>query len=71
MRKPKKKTVIHRKNTYTGTRKGGVVTVKVAATTKGQEIHAGTYNTQSKAWVDGKKNYPLPEEVKRQFEVLV
>ncbi|MBR0480145.1 hypothetical protein IJJ49_02720 [Candidatus Saccharibacteria bacterium] len=64
----KQKRVEHRGITYVGTKRNGVVAVKVKRTANGQLMNAGSLNTSTGEWQDGNKKFSLPDFVKGEFE---
>lgn len=67
-KKKHQKTVSYKGETYIGSKKNGVLAVKVKRTANGQLLTAGSMNIETREWQDGNKKCALPDFVKREFE---
>lgn len=62
------KTIHDGNKKFVGILRNNILTVKVAATAKGQMILAGTYNVQTGVWSDGNRKAALPRNIRLEFE---
>ena len=67
-KKHRQKKIGYKNNIFTGTLRGGKVSVRVQRTACGQNLLAGVFDVDTQTWQNENRSAPLPTPVKREIE---